>query len=167
MSTVFVVVITRFIPYIDNLYLFAFFSLFAFKDLLILLNFSKNYCFVSLILYCLLLSVFILIYLVPPPTSLGLLCSHLSWFLSWELRLLILEFFSFLTCAFSTKNFPFSNLAMFHRFQYALFLFSFSLIYFSIEILSLTHSIIFNFQVFRDFPVIFLSWISGLISLWS
>lgn len=47
----------------------------------------------------------------------------------------------------------------------------FNVIFIFLEIFSLTHrslrSVWFNFQLFWDFPIIFLLFISGLISLWS
>ena len=75
--------------------------------------------------------------------------------------------------AFSTINFPLStDLVVSHEF-YVVFLFSLSLMYVFISLeTSLTHglfrSVLFGFQVFGYFPVIFLLLlIYSLIPLWS
>lgn len=104
--------------------------------------------------------------------ALKLCYSSFLRFLRWKLRLLTWDFSSFLMCLRSAINFPFSmTLTVPHKFQYVIFSFSFSFIYFKmfIETSSLTYglfkSVIFSFQMFGDFPVICLLLISRLIPL--
>lgn len=76
---------------------------------------------------------------------------------------------------FSTMNFPLSTaLAISHTFWYVDFLSSFSstnVFFISLETSSLVHGLLrrmlFSFQVYWVFPVIFLLLISSFISLWS